>query len=246
MESDEEAGVLLAVAAREMDAAVSSDDVLAVAVGWSMTLIPACDMAGVTLRRRRGRVQSVAPSEDAVIDCDRLQYDLVEGPCLDAITDEPVITATDVARDPRWPKWGPRVAQAHGVVGMLSVRLFSSDRVHGALNLYSRQPAAFDADAIDLARLLATHVSVALRSALNDENLRLAVDSRHVIGQAQGILMERYSLDAARAFSLLSRVSQDGNIRLIDVADHVVRRRQLPSARVQDGQPLPDAPTVGS
>lgn len=219
---------MLATAAREMDDAAGSTEVLRVATDWAVSLVPGCDMAGVTLRRRRGRVESVAPSDPAVSTCDDLQHDLDEGPCLDAIRDEAVILSPDAAADSRWPRWGPAVSSRHGVTSMLSVRLFSSDAVHGALNLYSRRRAAFDDYGTDIARLLATHVSVALRSALSEENLRLAVDSRSVIGQAQGILMERFSLDAIQAFALLSRISQDRNIRLIDVAEHVARRRELP------------------
>jgi len=220
----------MAAAARQMDDATTTESVLEIGVGWSVSLVPGCQMAGVTARRRRGRLESRAPSDPVVAECDRLQHELGEGPCLDAITDAPVISSPDAATDGRWPRWGPRVADEHGVASMLSVRLFSSDRVHGALNLYSRDRDAFDAYSVDIAVLLATHVSVALRSALADENLRVAVDSRHRIGQAQGILMERYALDAPGAFGVLSRVSQERNIRLIDVADHVVTRRVLPGA----------------
>lgn len=214
-----------------MDDAATPEQVLRVAVDWAIALVPGCHMAGVTLRRRRGRLESVAPTHDTVAQCDALQHVLREGPCVDAVTDEPVIRADDVAQDPRWPRWGPRAASEHGVASMLGVRLFSADRVHGALNLYGQQPRAFDAYAVDVAVLLATHVSVALGSALADENLRVAVDSRHRIGQAQGILMERYSLDVSAAFDVLSRVSQERNIRLIDVADHVVEHRVLPGQR---------------
>ena len=170
----------------------------------------------------------MAPSGPAVAACDKLQETLGEGPCLDAITDDPIIVSPNVAHDARWPRWGPRVASEHGVASMLSVRLFSSERTHGALNLYSRQLNGFDAEDKDIARLLGTHVSVALRSALADEQLRSAVDSRNRIGQAQGILMERYALDAERAFAVLSRLSQDRNIKLIEVAEHVIQRRELP------------------
>lgn len=218
----------LATAARAMDEASSSADVLRVGVGWSLSLVPGCEMAGVTARRRRGRVESMAPSDPDVAACDRLQEELGEGPCLDAITDDPMILSPDVGTDARWPRWGSTVAETYGVAGMLSVRLVSSDRVHGALNLYSRQRDAYDSYAIDVALLLATHVAVAVRTALADEDLRLAVDSRHRIGQAQGILMERYAIDGAEAFVMLSRISQDRNIRLIDVADHVVTQRELP------------------
>ncbi len=230
MDVDENLDSQFAAAAREMDDAGGSEDVLRVAVGWALELVSGCEMAGVTLRRRRGRLESLAPTEDAVVACDELQYELGEGPCLDAITDEPVISSTCVGTDDRWPRWGPRVASDHGVEGMLSVRLFSGDRTHGALNLYSRTPGPFDREAIEMARLLSTHVSVALRSAMADEHLRSAIDSRNLIGQAQGILMERLSLDASRAFAVLSRISQERNVRLIDVAAHLVQQRQLPLA----------------
>ncbi len=220
----------LAAATRAMDVAETPEAVLEVAVGWATTLVPGCEMAGVTLRRRRGRLESMAPSNPAVAESDALQHELREGPCVDAVTDAPVIASDDAARDQRWPRWGPAVAERFGFHAMLSVRLASNDRVHGALNLYALEPDAFDAYAVDVATLLATHVSVALRSALAHEDLRLAVDSRLRIGQAQGILMERYSLDVARAFELLSRVSQQRNVRLIELADHVVEHRTLPGA----------------
>ncbi|TNU73726.1 GAF and ANTAR domain-containing protein [Miniimonas arenae] len=215
-------------AVREMDEALTSEQVLEVAVDWCQSLVPGCQMAGVTLRRRRGRVESVAPSDAAVERCDALQYDLAEGPCLDAITDELAIRSGDVGTDERWPQWGPRAAEAEGIAGMLSIRLFSGTKVHGALNLYSREVDAFDSEATDVARVLSTHVSVALRAMQADEDLRIAVDSRNLIGQAQGILMERFSLQSDGAFAVLSRISQDRNLRLIDVAEHVVTRRTLP------------------
>lgn len=221
----------MATAARAMDGATSSEEVLRVGVGWSTALVPGCEMAGVTARRRRGRVESMAPSGPDVAACDRLQEQLGEGPCLDAITDDPLILSADVRTDQRWPLWGERVAVDYGVAGMLSVRLVSSDRVHGALNLYSRERDAFDAYAIDVALLLATHVAVAVRSALAEEDMRVAVDSRHRIGLAQGILMQQHSMDEHEAFVVLSRLSQDRNIRLIDLADQVVATRKLPARR---------------
>lgn len=234
MQNNQSLDRLLATAAREMDDATSSERVLEVAVGWALSLVPGCEMAGVTVRRRRGRFESKAPSEPKVTACDELQYELEEGPCVDAVTDDPLVRTDDVSTDERWPRWGPQVEQQHGVRSMLSIRLFTSRRVHGALNLYAFAPAAFDVEAVDLARVLAVHVSVALRGALLDEQLQVAVDSRNLIGQAQGLLMERYSLDSERAFAVLTRISQDRNTRLVEVADHVVRRRELPGAEAPE------------
>lgn len=223
----------MAAAARSMDEAGSSAEVLRVGVEWSTALVPGCEMAGVTARRRRGRVESMVPSGPHVAACDVLQQELGEGPCLDAITDDPLILSPDVAQDERWPVWGKRVSEEYGIAGMLSVRIVSSDRIHGALNLYSRQQDAFDSYGIDVAMLLATHLAVAVRSALAEEDLSVAIDSRHRIGLAQGILMEQHAMDENEAFVVLSRLSQDRNIRLIDLAEQVVATRKLPGRRAE-------------
>ncbi len=52
---------------------------------------------------------------------------------------------------------------------------------------------------------------------------------RTVIGQAQGILMERFAVDADQAFAYLRRVSQDTNRKLVDLAQDLVANRCLPS-----------------
>ena len=111
---------------------------------------------------------------------------------------------------------------------MLCFRLFTAADTLGALNLYSRRAGAFtEDDAID-GLALAAHVAVALVSATEIEGLNAAAVNRTVIGQAQGILMERYDIDSERAFSLLRRVSQDSNQRLRWIAAELVRTRKVP------------------
>ena len=99
-----------------------------------------------------------------------------------------------------------------------------------ALNLYAAQPGRFGGDDdLAVAHVLARHAAVALARGRHESNLLQAIDARKLIGQAQGISMERFGLDADRAFAVLRRYSQDNNIKLRDVAQRLIDTRQLPS-----------------
>jgi hypothetical protein len=138
------------------------------------------------------------------------------------------VYSRDLAAESRWPDWGPRVVDELGVRSMLCFRLFTTKDTLGALNLYSRRAGAFTEDDAVEGLALAAHVAVALVSATQIEGLNAAAVNRTVIGQAQGILMERYDIDSERAFSLLRRVSQDSNRRLRWIAAELVRTRKVP------------------
>jgi GAF domain-containing protein len=103
-----------------------------------------------------------------------------------------------------------------------------ADRPLGVLSLLSVNPNAFDRDDIAVGHMLARHAAVAVANATNEQNLRAAIDSRKLVGQAQGILMERYRLDADQAFAVLRRYSQDYNIKLREVAQRLIETRELP------------------
>jgi GAF domain-containing protein len=122
--------------------------------------------------------------------------------------------------------WGPR-AQALGVGSLLATRLSHADRTLGSLNLYSRSAREFTVDDRDFAHVFAAHATPALMAVRERHNLRMALDARTLIGQAQGILMERFGLDAPRAFSVLRRYSQTHNVKLREVAEEVVESRAL-------------------
>ena len=130
--------------------------------------------------------------------------------------------------DPRWPTWGPLVAKEIGVVSIVSYRLFTTEDTLGALNLYSRRPDAFDTDDVYNGQALAAHVAVALAASQNTTHLELAIANRTVIGQAEGILMERFGITAEQAFAVLRRVSQHRNVKLNRVAEELVRTRETP------------------
>ncbi|MGA9746291.1 MAG: GAF and ANTAR domain-containing protein [Nocardioides sp.] len=193
----------------------------------AVEVIPACDFVGITLRRRRGRADSVAVTDEAARSCDDWQYELDEGPCLSAIAEDETYLIDDVATDPRWPRWGPRAADA-GAGSILSVRMADDREALGALNMYARKPHAWDTDSIDLALVFASHAATAISNSQLVSGLQTALQSRHLIGVAQGILMSHYDMGLETAFEVLRRYSSHTNVKLRDVAQRVVELRTLP------------------
>jgi GAF domain-containing protein len=178
--------------------------------------------AGVTLVHRRRQVTTAAATAELVREGDRLQYELEEGPCLDAAWEEEQVYAGDLAHEDRWPTWAPRVAEDLGVRSMLCTQLFTNEDQLGALNIYSENQYAFDAEDRDTARLLGAHAAVAVAAAQEIENLKIAVDRRTTIGKALGILMARYGVDDDRAMAVLRRLSSHQNVKLYDLAVDIV------------------------
>lgn len=188
--------------------------------------------AGVTLLRPGRRLESVGTTDPIVDSADQLQYDLQEGPCIDAAVDPQshVLLSADLATDDRWPQWGPKTA-ALGLRAILSAELRTGGRRLGALNLYGEQPRQFSSDDAATAHLFAAHATLALTAASTVEGLQTALDTRTEIAQAQGILMERFDLDGDRAFEVLRRYSQNTNMKLHEVARCLIETRRFPEGR---------------
>ena len=196
----------------------------------AVEVVPACDWASVTLRRARNRTETVAASSDIARSADQLQYDLQEGPCLEAaLTGEPRLS-NRLAESEDWPRWGPKVTEL-GVNALLGIELSTDDEVLGALNLYSADAGAFTREDIDIADVYAAHATNALTAARLSSGLRTALHSRHMIGLAQGILMQLYDLSVDQSFELLRRYSSHTNTKLSEVAEHVVKHKELPESR---------------
>lgn len=192
-------------------------------------LATACDEAGIMLVHARNQIETAAATSPRVGESHSLQIVHDEGPCLDAIMGDPWYVSDEVAVDPRWPHWGPAVAEL-GLRSVLSLRLETRARRYGSLNLYADRVGAFDQDDIAVATIFVRHASVALANAHNEEGLQVAIDARKLIGQAQGILMERFDISADRAFEFLRRQSQAHNVKLRYVAEWVVDNRATPNA----------------
>jgi GAF domain-containing protein len=214
--------------ARSLRSEEDVEHTLEKAVALAVELINGCDEAGVSLVYAKRRIDTPAATSENVRRGDALQYELNEGPCLDAIWDEETVSSPDLANEDRWPTWGPRVVEELGIRSMLCFQLFTDGSSLGALNLYSHEVEAFkDADGIE-GLALASHVSVALAAAQEIETLHSAVEARTAIGQAEGILMERFDLLPHQAFAVLRRVSQETNTRLHAVAVELVTSRRTP------------------
>ena len=193
-----------------------------------------CQYAGVMLvhKAKRGSdqvddVETAAATDPLVAELDRIQIDCGEGPGLAATGSFISVRVADTQFDLRGVKWARQVAE-RGIRSVLSARLSTGSSELGTLNLFHSSPDAFDTDDEAVAAILARHAAVALASARRAENLWLAIDARKLVGQAQGILMERFDLSPDQAFAVLLRYSQDKNIKLRDVAELLVSRRSLP------------------
>ena len=160
------------------------------------------------------------------------QQETGRGPCIDAARDQTLICVNDLQRDPRWPEFSAE-ARACGVSSMLCAPLWVNERTLGTLSLYAPQSAAFGEHDKRIIELFATLAALALAEAQRTDHLRAALLNRDVIGQAKGILMARFDIDADAAFSTLKRVSQDQNKKLREIARQVAETRELPDTAEQ-------------
>jgi GAF domain-containing protein len=133
----------------------------------------------------------------------------------------------DTARDDRWRGWSRDLA-ASGVGTALTLPLAARGDDIGLLTLYAATPGALRRVDDEPLRLLVRQVALALAALRAAEDLAIVRESRTLVGQAQGILMERHGLDAATAFAVLRRYSQRGNVKLREVAAQLVETRSLP------------------
>jgi GAF domain-containing protein len=190
---------------------------------------PGADMGGVSIVRG-DHIETPAATTEKLREVDEAQYRMGQGPCRAAIRTEATVQVEDLATDPRWPQWGERMVAEVGIRSSLSFRLFAApDMTLGALNVYSRRPGGFDRDDVAHGQTLAAMVGVALASSMREEQLATALETRTVIGQATGVVMERYDVDAEVAFNVLRRYSSRQNVKLRDIARQVVDTRRLPA-----------------
>ena len=175
------------------------------------------------------KATTVVYTGQLAMDCDESQYGHGHGPCLHAASTGELTEIADARTETRWPDYMQSAVQ-HGALGSLSVPLPISEGISGALNIYVREPHAFDDDSRSVASRFAPSAAVAAANMNAYEgardmaqNLQRALDSRAVIDQAKGILMERYRFTADQAFQALARASMQTNTKVRDVADNLVQ-----------------------
>jgi transcriptional regulator with GAF, ATPase, and Fis domain len=196
----------------------------------AVDLIDGVESADVLLVVGAELFRSIAATSQLAIEIDDLQKRFREGPCLDAAIGNPMVMSNDLREDSRWPRFAG-AAVAAGVHSLMSFQLYTHNARMGALNLFGLKPDVFTIQNEAVGAMLATHAAVALIA--DDERLqfRSALASRDIIGQAKGIIMERFDVDAVRAFELLKKLSQNTNTRLALVAEELVSRGPEPIPR---------------
>ncbi len=188
-----------------------------------------CTISYVTGRRT---VEPRGATGDLPRLVDEAQGRVREGPCLESVWEQRTVRIDDMRTEQRWPRFAAE-AVGLGVLSSLSCQLFVEGDNLGALNLYSRIPDAFGEDSEDIGLVLAAHAAVALSAAQQEQNLRTALGSRDLIGQAKGILMERYRLTPDQAFALLVQTSSRTNRKLADIAEELSTTGAAPLAGVR-------------
>jgi GAF domain-containing protein len=239
---------------------LSMGSLLQTVADLTKTLMPGDTLASVTLLLK-DNPSTVASTGQLALDLDETQYERGHGPCLHAARTGEMTEIADTRTDSRWRDYTRRAAE-HGNLSSLSVPLVidEDDQVCGALNIYACEPHAFDEDSRSAAQAFGFYAAVAAgnlyayQNARNmADNLQAALESRAVIDQAKGVLVERYKLTPDQAFQLLAQASMNANRKVRDLADHLVHTGELlaalprsngrrPGSRQSRGRAAPGAP----
>lgn len=217
---------------------LSMEDLLQNIAQLSSAVMPGRPDTSVTILVR-DEAHTVASSGDLALQLDEKQYGLDDGPCLHTARSAQATEIADTRTESRWPEY-VRSAADHGCLSSFSVPLSIDEaaQVTGAMNIYAREADAFDDASRNAALAFGSYAGVAagnlhaFRSAQDAaDNLRIALESRAVIDQAKGILMERHKLTADQAFQLLAQASMASNVKVREVAERLVTTGELPRVR---------------
>jgi transcriptional regulator with GAF, ATPase, and Fis domain len=210
--------------ARTLQQQDNPTDTLSTVVRAALDLVPGAEEGSISVVIGRKDVTSQVPSGELPEQVDAVQAEVGQGPCLDAVYDQQTVRVPDMRAEKRWPEFAKRAAEL-GALSMLSFQLYVEGDNLGALNLYAKTPGAFTDDSEHVGLLVAAHAAVAYSGAQTEAQLNRAIGSRDLIGQAKGILMERFDVDADRAFEILVTFSRDSHVKLHEVARRLTQRR---------------------
>ncbi len=211
----------IAEAVRTLNRPRSLDDTLQTIVEVACNSVEGFDQVGIATLEHDGKIETRASTGGLVLRLDAIQYDLGEGPSAAALQGPGEISVSSLREEQRWPGYVPH-ALASGVRSQMAVKLYLDRGTLGGINFYSTHSEEVGTDAQALARLFATHAAIALGHAQEREHLNEGLQNRKAIGQAIGLLMERYEMNEDRAFAFLVRASSHANIKLRAVAQQLV------------------------
>ena len=222
-DSSDRIAAAITEAAKLMHAPSTLEETLDAIVQATLQTVPGFNHVGISLTHRSGKIETMSGTDQLVWDLDDIQYGLSEGPCYDSIRGGGVTVVEHARHDQRWPRYMPQAAK-RGLKAQLAVGLYRDQETVGGLNLYSTESDTIEADAVHIAELFASHAALALGKSRQESQLGQALATRKVIGQAIGIVMERYQIGEDRALGFLIRASQTGNIKLKTVAEELVEK----------------------
>ncbi|KKE98967.1 response regulator receiver protein [Mycolicibacterium obuense] len=199
-----------------------ADTVVAELAEHAAVEIPGAQYAGITLTRNARQIETPAATSHWPLLLDKIQQRYHEGPCLTAAWDEQTVHVPDLETDTRFPNYRQDALAETPIRSIMAFQLFIAGETLGALNVYSEQPNVFSSDSRTIGLIFAAHSSVAWNSARREDQFKRALSSRDMIGQAKGMIMERYRVNAVQAFDVLRKLSQDSNVPLIQVATDLV------------------------
>lgn len=191
--------------------------------------VPGAQYAGITVVNASGAVSSFATTHKWLQMLDDIQEQEREGPCLSAAWQSNVIRVEDLGTDQRWPRYSRAVLERTPIRSVVAIRMYFEGKSLAALNFLAERPHAFDDDSVEIAQVVAIHTSLVWNSLRREDQFQTALGSRDLIGQAKGMLMERFKIDAVKAFDLLRQLSQDLNIKLAEIARRIIESEDLSS-----------------
>jgi ANTAR domain len=235
MASYELAADAIAAAARTIYHPERLDEVLVQIATTARDALPGFDLVGISTLSGKS-VVTRAVTDPRVYELDKLQYSEDEGPCVDTLGRAHLVLAPHLRHEQRWPHYVPKALQL-GLRSQMAIKLTLDDAgTLGGLNMYSTLSDDIDPDAAPIAELFARHAAIALGGAQHVTNLNHALQTRKVIGEALGILMERYQMTEDRAFAFLVRASSTSNIKLNTIAQQLVDAANARRVRSEEHQ----------
>jgi GAF domain-containing protein len=223
---DAQSGISVAIA--QLIRAMHTDDArparrLALVTAAALRL-PGVAHADIMAVERGGLAHSVAATDSHPVVLEKLAQRYLSGPCLESARDHVTRRVDDAEREARWPDFTREVSTRTPIRSLLCLPLFSYQRISAALNLYADTPMAFGAEGEETGSMFAMHAAATLEVARREKRVRRALTNRDVIGQAKGVLMERFKVDAVTAFALLAQLSKDRGESVSTTASVLVRR----------------------
>jgi hypothetical protein len=195
------------------------------------TSVPGAQYAGITVTQKRRRSQTASATHRYPVMLDEIQSRHKQGPCFTAAAMQASVRIDDLEADDRWPLYRDEALRQTPIRSILSYGMFREGGTTAALNLYAEPANAFDDGSVDLGLIFATHTALVWNMMRRDQQFRSALVSRDIIGQAKGRLMERFDVDADKAFLMLKQMSQESNTQITQVAQQIVAGDRRPLSK---------------